>query len=165
MSIPFPKLDEAVLSRREEILAGLGRLVPPEALIASEDERRAFETDALTAYRRLPLAVVLPTTTDEVAAVLRFCRSNGVKVVPRGAGTSLAGGAIPQEDAIVLGVAKMNRVIDIDFANRAARAVQSPAAAGTRAESRAAPCGAVASGRYRCHSGSFSAGPRCRKPG
>jgi glycolate oxidase len=121
MSIPFPKLDEAVLSRREEILAGLGRLVPPEALIASEDERRAFETDALTAYRRLPLAVVLPTTTDEVAAVLRFCHSNGVKVVPRGAGTSLAGGAIPQEDAIVLGVAKMNRVIDIDFANRAAR--------------------------------------------
>ncbi len=121
MSIPFPKLDEAVLSRREEILAGLGRLVPPEALIASEDERRAFETDALTAYRRLPLAVVLPATTDEVAAVLRFCHSNGVKVVPRGAGTSLAGGAIPQEDAIVLGVAKMNRVIDVDFANRAAR--------------------------------------------
>jgi glycolate oxidase len=121
MSIPFPKPDEAVLRRREEILAGLGRLVPPEALIASEDERRAFETDALTAYRRLPLAVVLPTTTDEVAAVLRFCHSNGVKVVPRGAGTSLAGGAIPQEDAIVLGVAKMNRVIDIDFANRAAR--------------------------------------------
>ncbi|HEV2558276.1 MAG TPA: FAD-linked oxidase C-terminal domain-containing protein [Microvirga sp.] len=121
MSIAFPKPDEAILARREEILAGLAQLVPGEALIRSEDERRAFETDALTAYRRMPLAVVLPTSTQQVAAVMRFCHENGVKVVPRGAGTSLAGGAIPQEDAIVLGVAKMNRVIDIDFAGRTAR--------------------------------------------
>ncbi|HEX2555503.1 MAG TPA: FAD-linked oxidase C-terminal domain-containing protein [Microvirga sp.] len=121
MTIAFPTPDAAVLARRDEILRGLGRLVPTEALIVTEDERRAFETDALTAYRRMPLAVVLPTTTAEVAAVMRFCHENGVKVVPRGAGTSLAGGAIPQEDAIVLGVAKMNRVVDIDFANRTAR--------------------------------------------
>jgi glycolate oxidase len=121
MTIAFPKPDEAVLARRDEIVRGLSRLVPSEALIVTEDERRAFETDALTAYRRMPLAVVLPTTTAEVAAVMRFCHENGVKVVPRGAGTSLAGGAIPQEDAIVLGVAKMNRVVDIDFANRTAR--------------------------------------------
>jgi glycolate oxidase len=87
----------------------------------TEDERRAFETDALTAYRKMPLAVVLPSTTEEVSAVLKFCHANGVKVVPRGAGTSLAGGAIPQEDAIVLGVAKMNRVIAVDFENRTAR--------------------------------------------
>jgi glycolate oxidase len=121
VSIAFPAPDAGILSRRSEILAGLGRLVPGEALIVSEDERRAFETDALTAYRRLPLAVVLPSTTEEVAAVLRFCQEKGVKVVPRGAGTSLAGGAIPQEDAIVLGVAKMNRVLNVDFENRAAR--------------------------------------------
>jgi glycolate oxidase len=121
MSIAFPKPDDTILMRREEILAGLSRLVPGESLITSEDERRAFETDALTAYRRLPLAVVLPTTTEQVSAVLQFCHENRVKVVPRGAGTSLAGGAIPQEDAIVLGVAKMNRVIDIDFQNRTAR--------------------------------------------
>ncbi|HYF53177.1 MAG TPA: FAD-linked oxidase C-terminal domain-containing protein [Salinarimonas sp.] len=121
MSIAFPVPDEAVLARREEIVAGLSRLVHPEALIVSEDERRAFETDALTAYRRMPLAVVLPSTTQEVSAVLRFCREQGVKVVPRGAGTSLAGGAIPQEDAIILGVAKMNRVIDVDFLDRTAR--------------------------------------------
>jgi glycolate oxidase len=121
VSIAFPAPDAGILSRRSEILAGLGRLVPGEALIVSEDERRAFETDALTAYRRLPLAVVLPSTTEEVAAVLRFCYEKGVKVVPRGAGTSLAGGAIPQEDAIVLGVAKMNRVLNVDFENRAAR--------------------------------------------
>ncbi len=120
-TIAFPAPDAAVLGRREAIIAGLARLLPAEAVITSEDERRAFETDALTAYRQVPLAVVLPSTTEEVAAVLRFCHVEGVKVVPRGAGTSLAGGAIPQEDAVVLGIAKMNRVLDIDFVNRTAR--------------------------------------------
>ena len=121
MSIPFPKLDEGVLARRDAIIEALRPLVAAEALIVSEDERRAFETDALTAYRKIPLAVVLPSTTEEVSAVLKVCHANGVKVVARGAGTSLAGGAIPQEDAIVLGVAKMNRVLDVDFAGRTAR--------------------------------------------
>jgi glycolate oxidase len=121
MSIPFPKLDEGVLARRDAIIEALRPLVAPEALIVSEDERRAFETDALTAYRKIPLAVVLPSSTEEVSAVLKVCHANGVKVVARGAGTSLAGGAIPQEDAIVLGVAKMNRVLDVDFAGRTAR--------------------------------------------
>src|SRR5215204_2335982 len=111
MTIAFPKPDQAVL----------GRLVASEALIVSEDERRAFETDGLTAYRQMPLAVVLPSTTQEVSAIMRFCNDHGVKVVPRGAGTSLCGGAIPQEDAIVLGVAKMNRVLDVSFEGRAAR--------------------------------------------
>src|SRR3954468_12450709 len=122
MSIAFPKPDDGVLGRGDEILSGLAQFVAPEALVISEDERRAFETDALTAYRKMPLAVVLPSTTEEVAAVLRFCHEHGVKVVPRGAGTSLAGGAIPQEDGIVLGVSKMNRVLDVDFANRTVRA-------------------------------------------
>jgi glycolate oxidase len=121
MSIAFPEPDQGILARRDEILRGLSRILPHEGLITTEDERRAFETDALTAYRRLPLAVALPTSTEEVSAVMRFCHDNGVKVVPRGAGTSLAGGAIPQEDAIVLGVAKMNRVVEVDFANRTAR--------------------------------------------
>ncbi|MFL5077672.1 MAG: FAD-linked oxidase C-terminal domain-containing protein [Microvirga sp.] len=121
MSIAFPTPDPAILARRDEILRGLAPLVAREALIASDDERRAFETDGLTAYRRVPLAVVLPSTTAEVSAVMRFCHDNGVKVVPRGAGTSLSGGAIAQEDAIILGVAKMNRVLDIDFQNRTAR--------------------------------------------
>ncbi|MFK4533423.1 glycolate oxidase [Bradyrhizobium ottawaense] len=121
MPIAFPIPDEAVLGRRGEILTGLGQLVAPEVLIISEDERRAFETDALTAYRRMPLAVVLPSTTTEVSTVLKFCAQNQVKVVPRGAGTSLAGGAIPQEDAIVLGVSKMNRILDVNFENRTAR--------------------------------------------
>ena len=121
MTIAFPTPDPSILARRDEIIAVLARLVAPEALVTSEDERRAFETDALTAYRRMPLAVVLPSSTEEVAAVMRYCHQHGVKVVPRGAGTSLAGGAIPQEDAVVIGVAKLNRVLDIDFPGRTAR--------------------------------------------
>jgi len=121
MGIAFPIPDDAILARRDQIIAGLSSLVPPSSLVTTEDERRAFETDALTAYRKMPLAAVLPTTTEEVAAVLRFCHENGVKVVPRGAGTSLAGGAIPQEDAIVLGVGKMAKVLDINFGDRTMR--------------------------------------------
>ena len=120
-AIAFPLPDPSIIARRDSILAGLAALLPSECLVISEDERRAFETDGLTGYRRIPLAVALPRSTDEVAAVLRFCHAQGVKVVPRGAGTSLCGGAIPQEDAIVLGVAKMNRVLEIDYGNRTAR--------------------------------------------
>jgi glycolate oxidase len=119
--IAMPAPDPAILARRDEIVAGLRRLVPGEGVISSEDERRAFETDALTAYRRMPLAVVLPSTTEQVAAVLAFCNREGVPVVPRGAGTSLAGGALPQEDAVVLGVSKMAQVLGVDLPNRTIR--------------------------------------------
>ena len=113
--IAFPAPDPAILARREAIRAGLAAiLLPAECVIADEAGRRAFETDALTAYRRLPLAVVLPRTTEEVARTLRFCRDAGVNVVPRGAGTSLSGGAVPQEDAIVIGLSKMNRILEIN---------------------------------------------------
>ena len=120
-AIAFPAPDAGILARRDAIISGLAKLVAPDALITSEDERRPYETDALTAYRRMPLAVVLPSTTQEVAAVLRYCSEQGVPVVPRGAGTSLAGGAIPQEDAVVIGVSKMNRILEIDYANRVAK--------------------------------------------
>ena len=80
-----------------------------------------FDTDAFVSYRRMPLAVVLPETTAQVAAVLKYCNDNAISVVPRGAGTSLSGGAIPQEDAIVIGVSKMSRILEVDYANRAAR--------------------------------------------
>jgi glycolate oxidase len=119
--IAFPLPDNRILARRDAIIEGLARLVAPEALITTEDQRRPYETDAFTAYRRMPLAVVLPGTTEEVSAVLRFCSDQGVPVVPRGAGTSLAGGAIPQEDAVVIGISRMNRILDIDYANRTAR--------------------------------------------
>jgi len=119
-AIAFPKPDPGIMARREAIIAGLSAILPPECLVTSEDERRAFETDAFTAYRRLPLAVALPRTTEEVSAVMAYCHREGVPVVPRGAGTSLAGGAIPQEDAVVIGVSKMNRILAVDFADRTA---------------------------------------------
>ncbi len=118
MGIAFPVPDQAIVARRDEIIAGLSRLVPADALVISDDERRAFETDALTAYRKMPLAVALPSTTEQVAAIMAYCHTNGVKVVARGAGTSLAGGAIGQEDAIILGLSKMSKVLDVNFADR-----------------------------------------------
>ena len=120
-AIAFPAPDPKILGRRDQIVAGLAALVPPECLVVSEDERRAFETDALTAYRRLPLAVVLPRSTEETSRVMAYLHAQGVKVVPRGAGTSLSGGAIPQEDAVVIGVSKMSRILDVDYADRVAR--------------------------------------------
>ena len=119
--IAFPTPDQSVLARSADIIAGLAKLVPGECLITEANERRAFETDALTSYRRLPLAVVLPRTTEEVADVLRYCSGQGVYVVARGAGTSLAGGAIPQEDAVVIGISKLNRVLEMDLPSRLIR--------------------------------------------
>src|SRR5438034_3074254 len=116
MEMPAP--DRAVIGRREEIAAALRNIVPGEAVIVSEAERRAYESDGLTAYRQPPLIVVLPSTVAEVAAVLRYCKAEGVKVVPRGAGTSLSGGALPLADGVLLGMAKFNRILDIDYDNR-----------------------------------------------
>jgi glycolate oxidase len=118
IALPVPEAD--IIARRLEIVAALEKLCPG-AVISDEDGRRAFETDALTAYRSMPLAVVLPRSTEEVSKVLSYAHQNRVKVIPRGAGTSLCGGALPAEDAIVVGVSKMNRVLDIDFASRTAR--------------------------------------------
>ncbi len=119
--IKLPDPDLGTIGRRSIIVEDIARLIGRDNLIADEEGRRAFETDALTAYRRLPLLVVLPRTTEEVAKVLRYCNDNSLKVIPRGAGTSLCGGALPAEDAIVLCVSKMNRVLDVDFANRVMR--------------------------------------------
>ncbi|MEH2478136.1 glycolate oxidase [Nitrobacteraceae bacterium AZCC 2146] len=120
-AVVLPAPDPSILARRDEIIFGLSKLVSEGNLISQANEMRAFETDGLTAYRCMPLAVVLPETTQEVSAVLSFCNRHGVKVVARGAGTSLSGGAIPQEDAIVLGVAKMNKVLGIELENRIMR--------------------------------------------
>ncbi|MDR4308483.1 FAD-binding protein [Chelatococcus sambhunathii] len=119
--IAMPEPDPRILARRDQIVAGLREIVPGEGVIDTEDERRAFETDALTAYRRMPLAVVLPSTTEEVAAVLKYLNGQGVPIIPRGAGTSLAGGALPQEDAVVVGVSKMACVLDVNLADRTMR--------------------------------------------
>ena len=118
MFMPAP--DSAVLARRGEIVAALRKIVPGEGVIDNEIGRRAFECDALTAYRQLPMVVVLPEMTAQVVEVLRYCSANKVKVVPRGAGTSLSGGALPLEDAVLLGMGKFKRILEIDIANRCA---------------------------------------------
>jgi glycolate dehydrogenase FAD-linked subunit len=120
-AIPMPPVDEAVLGRRDEIVAGLQKILGEAPVIAAEDERRAYETDALTAYRAVPLAVVLPGSTEEVSEVLRFLNGTGAKIVARGAGTSLSGGALPSPDAVVIGLARLNRILEIDYQNRIAR--------------------------------------------
>ena len=117
----MPDLDQSVMARRREIVDALRAIVPGEGVIVEEDELRAFESDGLTAYRALPLIVVLPTDTDQVSRVLRYCHDNGIKVVPRGAGTSLSGGALPLEDGVLLGLGKFNRILEIDYENRCVR--------------------------------------------
>ena len=119
--ITLPEPDRGVIARRDLIIKDLEKLCGPGVIISDDDGRRAYETDALTAYTRMPLAVALPRTTEEVSALLAYCHRNGVKVVARGAGTSLCGGALPAEDALVIAVSKMNRVLEIDYGNRFAR--------------------------------------------
>jgi glycolate oxidase len=120
-SIERPAPDLAILNERARIVRDLERIVGKRSVISDDDGCRSFETDALTAYAARPLAAVLPSSTEEVSAVLAYCHAKGVKVVPRGAGTSLAGGALPVEDGIVLGLGRMSRVLDIDYVNRVAR--------------------------------------------
>ena len=120
MTVAMPAPDQTVLSRRGRIVAGLRAIVPGEGVIAAEREMRPYESDGLTAYRQLPMVVVLPETTQQVSRVLAFCHAERIKVVPRGAGTSLSGGALPLEDGVLLGMAKFNRIREIDFANRVA---------------------------------------------
>ena len=116
MRMPDP--DQDVLARRLDIIAALRKIVPVEGVIAEEEELRVYECDGLTAYRQLPMIVVLPETTEQVSRVLAYCHEQGIKIVPRGAGTSLSGGALPLEDGITLGLGKFNRILDIDYGNR-----------------------------------------------
>ena len=118
MAVRMPETDQAVLGRRARIVAALRTIVPGEGVIDAERELRPYESDGLTAYRQLPMVVVLPETIQQVAEVLRYCHDEGIKVVPRGAGTSLSGGALPLADGVLLGMAKFNRIRDIDYDNR-----------------------------------------------
>ena len=116
--LAMPEPDRGVLDRRAEIVEALRRIVPGEGVIDREHELRAFESDGLTAYRQPPMVVVLPETTAQVQEVMRYCAANRIKVVPRGAGTSLSGGALPLADGVLLGMGKFNKILEIDVANR-----------------------------------------------
>ena len=116
----MPKPDIAVLNRRAEIVAALKTIVPGEGVIDAARQMSVYESDGLTAYKQMPMVVVLPETVSQVSEVLRYAHDNGIKIVPRGAGTSLSGGALPLEDGILLGMAKFNRIVEIDYENRCA---------------------------------------------
>ncbi|MEE9290306.1 MAG: FAD-binding protein, partial [Alphaproteobacteria bacterium] len=118
MRMPDP--DQGIIARRAEIVAALRQIVPGEGVIGDPDELRPYESDGLTAYRQPPLIVVLPETTAQVRRILKYCHEQGIKVVPRGAGTSLSGGALPLADGVLLAMAKFNRILEVDFDNRCA---------------------------------------------
>src|SRR5699024_7570388 len=116
--IAMPVPDAAVMARKADIVAALAAVLPADAVISDPAETRAYECDALTAYRCPPLAVVLPRSTEEVAAVMRICHRMRVPVIPRGAGTSLAGGALPTADSVVIGTMRLRDVLEVDTDNR-----------------------------------------------
>ena len=115
---PAPKPE--IMARRDEIVRALAQFVLPSGLIHEALRLKPYETDGLPAYRQVPLAVVLPESTEELAAILRYCSQTGIRVIPRGAGTSLSGGALPLADSVVVGMMRMNRILDIDYADRVA---------------------------------------------
>ena len=117
----MPKPNEFVLSKKAHLVARLTKALGDQGVISEITETRAYECDALTAYRCPPLAVVLPSNTEEVAAALKICHEEDVPVVPRGSGTSLAGGALPTEDSVVLGVSRLADVLETDYENRIIR--------------------------------------------
>src|SRR5271166_1649192 len=118
--VEMPKPDALTLGRKGAIMGGLTRIAGSGTVVTEEAGLRAFEADALTAYRALPLAAVLPRSTAEVSRILKFCSDNRIKVIGRGAGTSLCGGALPTEDSIIVGLSRMNRVLDVNFLDRTA---------------------------------------------
>ncbi|MEP0209036.1 MAG: FAD-linked oxidase C-terminal domain-containing protein [Paracoccaceae bacterium] len=116
MEMPIPSA--SVIAQKDRIVSRLRGVLPDDAVIDDETQTRVYECDALTAYKCPPLCAVLPSSTEEVSAVLKVCHEEGVSVVPRGSGTSLAGGALPTADCVILGVAKLNDVLETDYDNR-----------------------------------------------
>jgi glycolate oxidase len=114
----MPEPDAAIIARKDEIVATLKTLLPASSVVDSIEGRRAYDADGLSAYRQLPLVVVLPETVEQVAAIMRYCHKEGIKIVPRGSGTSLSGGALPLADAVLMAMGKFNNILDIDYDNR-----------------------------------------------
>ena len=114
----LPKIDKTIINKKEYIFKKLAKLISPENVLSHADEIKPYETDALAAYKQTPLAVVMPENTKEVSNILKFCSDENIKVVPRGAGTGLSGGALPLQDAILLSLGKFNKILEIDFENK-----------------------------------------------
>jgi glycolate oxidase len=116
--LAMPKIDRKLLSIKAEVIENLKKIVKGENVLDHEDQIRPFETDALSAYKQKPLAVVFPENTQEVSKILTYCNQKRIKIVPRGAGTGLSGGALPLMDSILLCLSKFNKIIEIDYKNR-----------------------------------------------
>ena len=117
-NIALPKIDQSIIERKKNIFSKLKKLTAPENFLSHEAEIKPYETDALAAYKQTPLGVILPESTDEVSNILKFCYQENIKVVPRGAGTGLSGGALPLQDAILISLTKFNKILEIDFENK-----------------------------------------------
>ena len=116
--LAMPKIDRKLISRKAEVMADLRKIIKVENILDHVDQIRPFETDALSAYKQKPLAVIFPENTNEVSKVLSYCNKERIKVVPRGAGTGLSGGALPLEDGILLCLGKFNKILNVDYKNR-----------------------------------------------
>ncbi|WP_440937238.1 FAD-linked oxidase C-terminal domain-containing protein [Candidatus Pelagibacter sp.] len=118
MELALPKIDQKTIDNKSSIVKNLCKLTDPENVLSHVDEIKPYETDALAAYTQTPLAVVLPENTNEVSEILKYCHKENIKVIPRGAGTGLSGGALPLQDAVILGLGKFNKILNIDFPNK-----------------------------------------------
>ena len=116
--LSMPKVDRKLVAKKTEIVKNLKKIINPENVLDHEDQITPFETDALTAYKQKPLIVVFPENTQEVSSILAYCNKEKIKVVPRGAGTGLSGGALPLSDCVLLCLGKFNKIINIDYRNR-----------------------------------------------
>ncbi|NCU51361.1 MAG: FAD-binding protein [Candidatus Fonsibacter ubiquis] len=117
-TLAMPKIDQSVLNDKESIVRDLKKFTNSINIISDPEGITPYETDALSAYKQKPMAVVLPENTAEVSDILKYCHKNNIKVVPRGSGTGLSGGALPLADCVLLGLSKFNKILEIDFENR-----------------------------------------------
>ena len=117
-NLAMPKIDRKLIARKADVVRDLKKIIKAENILYHEEETRPFETDALSAYKQKPLIVVFPENAKEVSKILSYCNQHRIKVVPRGAGTGLSGGALPMADSILLCLGKFNKIIDIDYKNR-----------------------------------------------
>ena len=117
-TLKMPKVDKQILKDKDKIIKDISDFTNAENILAEHEELKPYETDGLTAYKQIPMIVVLPENTQEVSKILSYCNKNKIKVVPRGAGTGLAGSALPLADCVLLGLGKFNKILEIDYKNR-----------------------------------------------
>ncbi|HIM57085.1 MAG TPA: FAD-binding protein [Candidatus Latescibacteria bacterium] len=118
MQLPPPS--QKRLQQRDELVRRLRKLLgDPDQIIHRPEDLVVYECDALSAYRQQPMAVILASSAEEVSRVVRLCGEFDIPIVPWGAGTGLSGGALPLSDGVVISLARMNRILDIDLENRA----------------------------------------------